>query len=121
MGWGGNLVFVSCNFFPSQGIGAGSVFDTARKCCCAHRRYMYGFTWGEWRMEVCCRTNPNKCYNKICDITTTQYFLLLHPFVPNRQRQLIEKWAAGIFFPGPTTPYSCCFGICKERPTETMV
>lgn len=48
-------------------------------------------------------------------------FFPLHPFVPIRQRHLIAGWTTGIFFPGPTTPYSCCSGICKERQAEEMV
>lgn len=70
-GWGGNFVLVSCTFFPSQGIGAGSAFDTARRCCvCAHRRCLYGFAWGEW-----CLGQHNSCRggNKVkgCDTFLT--------------------------------------------------
>lgn len=48
-------------------------------------------------------------------------FLLLHRFVPIGQRHLAEKWAAGILFPGPPAPRSCCSGICKKRQAEAML
>lgn len=85
---------------------------------CSLNGFFRFFFHEEWRVVE--KTNPAKCCNELRGGNAI-YFFPLHPFVPIRQRHLTEEWATGIFFPGPTTPYSCCSGICKERQAEAMV
>lgn len=88
---------------------------------CGLNSFFRFFFHEEWRV-VGKKNNPAKCCNELRGgIMLYNTFFPLHPFVPIRQRHLIAGWTTGIFFPGPTTPYSCCSGICKERQAEEMV
>lgn len=86
---------------------------------CSLNRFFRYFCHREWKLIV----EPILISATARHVTLPPLstFFLSVLLSPNRQRQLTEKWAAGVFFPGPASPSSCCFGICKERPTETML